>query len=285
MPVQPGDSATTAYGLWPFGVHGGGHAEDGHPGWDVEFRLGASAVAAADGEVLHAVPDPSAAGRYTLRLMHRQGTRVYHTDYTNIAALAPGVTAGAQVKAGQPLGLVGWQTLTIGRTPVTFAMIHFQVNDSATHEGLTNPNAVSPLSYLTPAGRTTFDAIWATASYGQEVCEPFPGNPRTATFPLNRTWTLVSGGLPARIDFTCVDPREGSREYTLRDAGGRALESGTVNVDPLARPVSTIDLRPAAGAARLGVYDIRSDTLEIALGESGAARPAGLAHASVYRTR
>jgi hypothetical protein len=36
MPIDPGDSANTAFGITPFGYHGADHADDGHPGWDIE---------------------------------------------------------------------------------------------------------------------------------------------------------------------------------------------------------------------------------------------------------
>src|SRR5689334_997482 len=45
LPIAAEDTAFNAYGLWPFGVHGGSHAVDGHPGWDIEYRAGASARA------------------------------------------------------------------------------------------------------------------------------------------------------------------------------------------------------------------------------------------------
>src|SRR5688572_27577948 len=48
MPIDAADVATTAFGLAPFGYHGADHAEDGHPGWDVEYRIGGVVRAAAD---------------------------------------------------------------------------------------------------------------------------------------------------------------------------------------------------------------------------------------------
>jgi hypothetical protein len=38
LPLDPGDSANTVYGIAPFGYHGAEHAADGHSGWDVEYR-------------------------------------------------------------------------------------------------------------------------------------------------------------------------------------------------------------------------------------------------------
>ncbi|MDP2391370.1 MAG: hypothetical protein Q8N52_13665, partial [Acidobacteriota bacterium] len=40
MPIDPSDVARAAFGLVPFGYHGADHAADGHPGWDVEYRIG-----------------------------------------------------------------------------------------------------------------------------------------------------------------------------------------------------------------------------------------------------
>jgi hypothetical protein len=64
LPIAPGDAANVAYGIWPFGVHGSSHAVDGHPGFDVEYRVGASVRAAADGTLQNLSVDPNAAGRY-----------------------------------------------------------------------------------------------------------------------------------------------------------------------------------------------------------------------------
>jgi hypothetical protein len=35
LPIAAGDGATLAYGIRPYGVHGGGHAVDGHGGFDM----------------------------------------------------------------------------------------------------------------------------------------------------------------------------------------------------------------------------------------------------------
>src|ERR1043166_9508056 len=51
LPIAAGDGATLAYGIWPYGVHGGGHAVDGHGGFDIEYRIGAPVLAASAGVV------------------------------------------------------------------------------------------------------------------------------------------------------------------------------------------------------------------------------------------
>ena len=285
MPVAAGESAGAAYGIWPFGVHGAGHALDGHPGFDVEFVPGAMVRAAADGTIQNAVPDSNTPGRFTIRINHSVGGRNYATDYTNVASLAPGISAGAAVTRGQTVGAAGVQTQFIGSSQVTWAMTHFQVNDFTRNEGLTNPNAVSPESFLSASGRGVFDAMWRTASYQTEWCEPLATGSRAASFPMARTWTLHSGSLAAQIDVRCVSDATRDYDYWWRAADQSVTETGTFQVSPTARPLATIDVRLASGALRLGVYDIVGDTMQLSVGAVGAPRPSSLSGASTYTTR
>ena len=283
LPIAPGDQVNSAYGLWPFGTHGGGHALDGHPGWDVEFRPGANVLAAADGAVLNALPEAGSGGRFTVRINHSVGGRVvYATDYTNLGSLAAGIVAGATVSRGQVLGQAGVQSQTIGTTPVTWAMTHFQVNDFSRNEGLTNPNAVSAEPFLSSAARSLFESIWRSAAYQTEWCEPYFTNSRAATFPLARTWTLQSGTLGAILEVRC--PSEMSSEYTysLLTADRSTIESGIFVVDPSKKPLSTVDFRPSSGGTRFGVWDVVSDTLQLSLSVPGAPRPSSLSGAATY---
>lgn len=282
LPIAAGDEAANAYGIWPFGVHGGTHAADGHPGFDVEFRPGAQVRAAADGLVLHVVADSHSAGRYSIRIDHGIGAVHYATDYTNISDVASNVTAGATVRRGQPLGNAGTQTQFIGTSQVTWAMTHFQVNDFSRNEGLTNPNAVSPEAFLSGGGRSLFAALWRTAAYQTEWCEPFATNSRHAGFPMRRTWSLRSGSLPARIDVGCLSDGSADYEYTFRAADGSQMETGRLTVNASAKPRPTVEARPAAGLTRHGIYDIVEGTMELNLGAPGAARPSSLSGASVY---
>ncbi|HKY21684.1 MAG TPA: M23 family metallopeptidase [Vicinamibacterales bacterium] len=285
LPIQPGDTANNAYGLWPFGTHGGGHALDGHPGWDVEYRPGANVLSAADGTVLHAMPEASG-GRFTVRISHSvDGRTAYATDYTNLGALAAGIASGAKVERGQMIGPAGIQTQIIGTTAVTWAMTHFQMNDFSRNEGLTNPNAVSAEAFLSPAGRAVFDVIWAQAAYQTEWCEPFASNSRSAGFPMARTWTLQSGELAPTLEVRC--PSESSNEYTyaLLALDRSPIESGTFVSDPVKKPLATVDFRPSSSAARLGVWNIVSNTLQLNLAAPGAARPSSLDGAASYSTK
>ncbi|MGQ0734775.1 MAG: M23 family metallopeptidase [Acidobacteriota bacterium] len=286
LPIAPADATNNAYGLWPFGVHGGDHALDGHPGWDVEYRPGANVLAAAEGTVMNAAPEPSGNGRFTVRIGHAvNGRNAYATDYVNVAALAPGIVAGAAVTRGQVIGPAGVQTQMIGTTLVTWAMIHFQMNDFSRNEGLTNTNAVSPELFLSGTARPLFDVIWRTAAYRAEWCEPFVANPRGQTFPLSRTWTLQSGSGAALFEVQCPTPS--AQEYTYRFGGvdGSTLESGTLAADSSRKPLATVDLRSASGSTRLGVWDIVGDTMQLQVAGTGAARPQTLAGASTYITR
>lgn len=164
-------------------------------------------------------------------------------------------------------------------------MTHFQFDDFTQSVGITNPSATNPEPFLSPSGRAVFDAIWKAAAYNGELCEPFAGNSRTSVFPLTRTWTRESGGLAARIDFTRETNTTNDYLYVMRDLDGNDLERGTAQVDPAAPAGATIDFRPSSGPIRLGTWDILSDTMRLDYAAPGAARPAGLAAAAVYKTK
>ena len=68
--VAAGDLVT--FGLWPYGVHGGGHPE-GHPGMDIEYAPGAKVRAAADGVVTYIGPNSNFPTQWDLLLEVRQG--------------------------------------------------------------------------------------------------------------------------------------------------------------------------------------------------------------------
>ena len=87
LPIAAGDGATLAYGIWPYGVHGGGHAVDGHGGGlDIEHRVGAPVLAAA-GVVESVIADARDPDRKVVHLTHARDRGQYRTDYGNLLAV------------------------------------------------------------------------------------------------------------------------------------------------------------------------------------------------------
>ncbi len=278
MPIAGGDVANTAFGMLPFGYHGGGHTEDGHAGWDIEYRLGAPVRAAAAGMVLAVEPDPNTPGRSIVVLEHVVGTHFYRTHYANLATVSSDVVVNELLLAGQPVGTAGTITTTIDGLAITYAMTHFQLDDLEFHREVANPKAVSPEPFLTAEGKALFDSVWATAAYFQELLEPLATNVRAITVT-TRTWMRAGGDGPAGIRFT----RTGSTyTYELLAESGTVVEAGTVSLAPTSRP-PTIDL-VSPTATRLGTYDILSNELRLTLANPGISRPASVTPANVYRT-
>lgn len=285
MPIDPADFANIAFGMTPFGCHGPDHALDGHPGWDIEYRRpllgspGAFVRAAAAGTIQSVSPDPLAPGRFRIQIEHLVGSHFYRTIYTNIATLAStDIAVGEVVVAGQPIGNPG-PFDTFG-TPG----IHFQLDDLEFHrEALSEPKAVTPESFLTATGRFMFDAMWTRSAFGCELVEPFATNPRELTFPASRTWIRAGGDGPAGIRFTRPSVGVVEYNYQLLTESGTVIEAGTVAINIEARPYPLIALTAPTGV-RLGVYDVVSNEMRLALSNPGSPRPADLSSATVYRT-
>ena len=278
MPVDSLDAAGAAFGLIPFGYHGGGHTEDGHAGWDIEYRIGATVRAAATGTVISVEPDVISLGRTAVVLEHVVGAHFYRTHYTNLAAVASDVVADAVIVAGQPIGTAGTITATIGDASITYAMTHFQLDDLEFHREVANPKAVSPEPFLSIAAKALFDRMWTTAIYFHELVEPFATNRREMPITV-RTWTRAGGDGPAGIRFT---RRGATYTYELLAESGTVIEVGDAILRLSARP-ATIDLISPT-ATRLGVYDIVSNEMRLSVANPGSARPADLSGASIYRT-
>ncbi len=273
LPIAAGDGATYAYGIWPYGVHGGGHAVDGHGGFDIEYRVGAPVLAATDGVVDSVTADAHDPSRRVVHLKHARDRGQYLTDYSNLVAVPDRLVPGALVARGEPLGTAG--AFADNRS----AMIHFQLGDP-TH--LENGQVIaSPANYLSPAARALLDDLWTTAAYRAEICEPFLTNSRAHGFPIARTWTRQSGSGPSAIELTCVS--DGDVTYVMTNGDGPP-DSGTVAVGWNLRPM-TLDFRSASGSTRLAIYDIVSDSMRLSLGGPGVPRPASFDPAAVYTTR
>lgn len=255
------DSDNAAYGLWPFGVHGGGHPE-GHQGWDVEYAAGAQVRAAAGGVVTGIAPNDDFPGQFNITIEHRPGISTRYDHVTN-----PAVAVDAPVSAGAVLGDPG--SFAPGFFAVHFALVHLT-------------GSVCPSDSLSPAAQTLFDSIWLNAAYNEELVEPFPCQALAADFPLSRLWQRSAGALAPRIVFSRAAPGSTNYGYELRDAADVVIETGTAVVDTATTPAS-IDLDPAgAGATRLGVYRVVSE--EMLIDWDDAVRPADLGGATTYST-
>ncbi|MDE0916508.1 MAG: peptidoglycan DD-metalloendopeptidase family protein, partial [Planctomycetota bacterium] len=261
MPIAVGDGDLVTFGVWPYGAHGGGHPE-GHPGMDIEYALGAKVRAAADGIVTYIGPNSNFPTQWDLLLEVRMGVVA---QYDHMGAIDPSITVGTIVVEGQVLGDPS--------TPFPHSVVHFGVR-----AGL---DTVCPVDFLTPAGQATFDSLWVTARYAEELIEPLACNPVDVSFPLTASRTLVSGSLPARVEFTRDDATTYTTTYALYDGTDAVIETGTANYNPF-KTISEINLNPVspAGPTRLGVLDIQGDDMWIDWDTTS--RPTSLASASHY---
>lgn len=282
LPIDSADLAFGIFGMAPFGYHAAGHAESGHAGWDIEYRIGGIVRAAAAGTVQSVLPDSSFPGRFIVQLEHIVGTHHYRTTYTNLATVNADIVEAETVVAGQGLGIAGTITAGTPGTPGTgtlpFAMSHFQLDDFEYYREMSNPNAVSPEPFLTPDARSLFDRLWPNAHVSFELVEPYATNPRTLTFPASRTWTRAGGDGPAGIRFIRRSERETAFEYQLLAESGTVIETGAVQLT-----LSLIDF-VSPTARRLGLYSIVSNEMRLTLAAPGSERPDNLSSDSVYRT-
>jgi len=282
LPIRSGDSRNSAYAIWPFGVHGAGHAADGHPGYDFEVADGSPVLAAADGTVDNIVTEPFSApgetGRFNLQLRHHALAGDYFTSYSNLVNVPAALVPRANVTRGQTIGTAA--TLMGGAG--SWAMTHFQLNDPTDHTAaLSNLGAVNPELYFTAASQAQLRELWRTATYINEWCEPFLGNKRANVFPMSRVWTRRSGDGPATIEIRCPTDSVDAFEYTFQWPDG-TTDSGKMRLGWNVRPVPSVDFTSSNGSLRLGLYDIVEDRLQLALGAIGVGRPASFATQSTY---
>lgn len=280
MPIAVEDMTKAIYGLWPYGVHGGGgvygggHPE-GHPGWDIEYVAGAKARAVADGVVVSIYLDPDWWNHSVVTIQHRPGVQ---SAMNHLQDVEPGIEIGATVARGDVIGTAG----TISPEDPSHYMIHFGVGIGT--------DTVCPADLLSLAGQTVLDTIWTTAEYDEELVEPYRCNPIDVSFPLTRVWSRESGIIVAQgtnvetIEFTRVAADLRDYTYTLRDVFDAVIETGTVPwMDIRENPYIAIDLKPdGGGATHRARIDIVSDTMRIDWNDT--TRPADLSGAAVFST-
>lgn len=221
MPISAGDEDLSSYVIWPYGVHGGGHPE-GHLGMDISFAAGTNTLAATDGTVTYIGSNSYFSDRYDLILEARPGVNV-HYDHMG----TPIVAEGDRVLMGEALG-----------SSSHAIHVHFAISASGY-------NACPP-NFFNSSGQSTFDSLWASAAYREELVEPLRCNPHPVTFPLTVSRTLVSGSLSAaRMEFTRLAANSDVMTYTLFDAGGNAFESGDITWLLASYPLSKLEMTPS----------------------------------------
>ena len=267
LPIQLADVGYDNGGAWPFGLHGGGHPEDGHGGIDFEFLAGTFAYAVESGQIVAIFPndnDPSYT-RWDVYQEIRPGVIVQYG-----AVLDPLlVNLGDVLGAGDPVGMPSpYSGSTNGK-------IHFglEFQDLA---------VVCSVPWFDAVAAADWDAIWTDAYYTQELCEPLECNDRDAAPPYEATWDLETAGTnpgPDSITFFRADGYATDQIYTFYDALGNVIESG---VTEWASSPGTLGLKLIAdgtGAVTFGACDVVSDELSISL---DASMPSTMAGAAVY---
>ena len=115
FPVQPPEAASY------------GRDHHTYPATDMFAACGTQVVAVTDGRVgevgaidewVPEVDDPATRGGMFVSLVGDDGVRYYAS---HLASLAPGVVGGARLRAGEPIGLVGWS----GNARSTPCHVHF----------------------------------------------------------------------------------------------------------------------------------------------------------------
>jgi len=118
LPVNPKDIRYRYYGIWPFGIKGGGHPE-GHPGIDFELKTRAEILAVASGTVIRIGSNPQWPNEYTLQIKYTsQSGNVYTFWYDHLGEVF--VKMGDKVQRGE---IIGRASIRHDKGPRS--MIHF----------------------------------------------------------------------------------------------------------------------------------------------------------------
>jgi hypothetical protein len=301
LPVRAADVQQNAFGMIPFGVHNAANP-DGQPCYVIEFKPNSYITASANGTVQSVSPDLDNPGRSIVQLSHIYDLNKYITTYSNIKELAPGIRPGMPVQAGQSLGIVGTQAVTIKGMQYAYASSNFRLEDAQVTPGeviLPVPYAVDPNDYLSAAGKVSLQTLYQGARYDEQLTEPYLKNPRVIPDPINasnptpdsklplvRTWTMMSGSHAAKIRFT-REPKVSPPvyKYELLDVMENVLESGKATVSSLDFDYPAIDMKPSNNIVpRLGLYQVKSGVLRINYSQPGFPRPNNLNSASSYST-
>ena len=272
MPIDTFDAANAAFGLLPFGYHGGGHTEDGHAGWDIEIAHRRASACCGD-RYRHQRGARSDLARFepqSCSSMLSARTFIARTIRTSPASPLKSSSMQAVV-VGQTIGTVA-RSRVIGNASITYAMTHFQLDDLEFHREVANPKAVTPnpssarrrsrCSIASGARRSismsSSSLLRPTRVKRRLPCAPGPALAAT----VRRGFALRAGVM--RIPTNCWPNWNGDRS---RRRG--AAPVGQAGHDRFDLPTAT----------RLGVYDIVSNEMRMAAATAGLPRPPDLSGA------
>ena len=268
LPIQLADTAFNAYGAWPFGVHGGGHPEDGHGGIDIEYKLGSLVYAAADGEITDIFADTSHPPTviWSVNQDIRPGVSVRYGEVMDPLF----VSVGDMITTGTPIG-----------TPMTwgggaYAMIHFAM-------AIGDDDQVCPAAWWSASAQADWDVIWPQCHYNEELCEPFACNDLYAPPPYTATWNLELAGAnpgPDSILFFRADGHAHNHVYTFFDSAGAVYETGTTLWTSSPSTLGLIFIADGSGVMTHGAIDVVSDEMEFKLDTS---MPTDMTGSAIYR--
>jgi len=270
LPIQLADTAFNAYGAWPFGLHGGGHPEDGHSGIDIEYKLGplVYVYAAADGEITDISPDTSHPPTiiWSVDQRIRPGVSVRYGEIMDPLQ----VSVGDVITTGTPIG----SPMTWGEGSA-YAMIHFSLSISE--------EQTCPAAWWSASAQADWDVIWPQCHYSEELCEPLACNDRDAPPPYTATWNLELAGTnpgPDSILFFRADGHAHDHVYTFFDSAGAVYETGTTLWTSSPSTLGLIFIADGSGVMTYGAIDVVSDEMEFKLDTS---MPTDMTGSAVYR--
>jgi hypothetical protein len=270
LPIQLSDVSTDHYVVWPFGVHGGGHAEDGHPGIDFSYVAGAKVIAAEAGEITAITLNTGwTPAQWDITQTIRPGVQL---RYGHIAD-PPAVSVGDILAAGD---IIGDPSVTSGGN----RMIHFALSLGSTSAD----DDTCPTPWFNAAAASDWDIMWQMAHYSEELSEPLGCNDREADPPYVATWELETPGVSAGPDsilFFRPDGYAHDYVYTFLDASGVAYETG--DTEWMTSP-STIGLKFVAtdgsGSLSFAAGDIVGTEMQLKIDLS---MPTDMIGAAIYR--
>jgi len=270
LPILLSDVVYDTFGATTFGLHGGGHPDDGHGGIDWEYQAGAFVYAAEAGKIINITPNTGHPPLVQWDVLQEIRPGI-HLQYGHIAD-PPTVNIGDDIATGD---VIGSPSMMPGDSHYT---IHYALRASNVD--------LCPIPFFNASAQSDWDIIWPQCHTSSEICEPFECNDREAEPPHTATWELEIAGTASGPDSIYVYRKDGTvyePDYTFFDAAGAPYETGDIEWENSSSP-TTLGLRfvdVATGAITFGACDIINDEMHLKLDPT--AMPTDMSGAAIYR--